>query len=58
MFTQAQALAVLGHPAQAGDRCDEAVDEVRTLQHDYSLVVTLGNACTVDQVCRRLRLPA
>jgi predicted ATPase len=47
---------VLGYPEQAGSRCDEAVDEARALRHDYSLVVSLGNACSVDLTCRRRRL--
>ena len=43
-------------PDQAAICCDEAVEEVRTLRHDYSLVVSLGNACSVDLICRRRRL--
>ena len=56
LFTYAQTLAVLGYPDQAATCCDEAVEEVRTLRHDYSLVVSLGNACSVDLICRRHRL--
>ena len=54
LASQSQALAVLGYREWALAVCDRAIDMARASSHDYSLAVSLGNACFVDQVCGRL----
>jgi predicted ATPase len=53
LILQSHTLAVLGQRDQALAACDRAMDIARELNHDYTLVTTLGNVCFVDQVCGR-----